>query len=384
MALVERSYRTTLYFLALAACGGAETHPPIDEGDVLAAANQPTDEVTAQRADEAMRAEDPSLFELASAYFPGASPVSPPTRLARLTRSQLDLTVQSLLPSAYADSLLAAMPRDPLQTNYEYAENLGFNAANFTPYTNWVSGIADKVSKKPTTLGSCLTTRANQACLRTSAESFVRRSFRNVVPTPQLQRFSTFFTTSVGEVGLAQASADLVSVVLTSPSFVFRDEVHTDAQGRLSPAQWAETLSYTLTDAPPDAVGIAATTASKLPDEKSREQTVSKLLSTPQARRKLERFFLAWLEVKEPSDFTIASEVFPEFTPKLASEMVNETRTFLQNALAAKQPSLKDITQATQSYVSGDLGPLYGVGRPSRSGRTTRPHPASRCVTQPG
>ena len=35
--------------------------------------------------------------------------------------------------AAGAASALASLPRDPLQTNYEYADNLAFSAANFTP-----------------------------------------------------------------------------------------------------------------------------------------------------------------------------------------------------------------------------------------------------------
>ncbi len=67
----------------------------------------------------------------------------------------------------------------------------------------------------------------------------MRRAFRGVVDDASLARFSDFFTASVAKVGLAQATADLVDVTLTSPSYVFRDEVHTTNDGRLLPAQHA-------------------------------------------------------------------------------------------------------------------------------------------------
>ena len=68
----------------------------------------------------------------------------------------------------------------------------------------------------------------------------------------------SFFTASVAKVGLAQATADLVDVTLTSPAYVFRDEVLTTADGQLLPAQLLQNLSYTLADAPPEAVGLTA------------------------------------------------------------------------------------------------------------------------------
>ena len=45
--------------------------------------------------------------------------------------------------------------------------------------------------------------------------------------------------------------------MLTSPSYVFREEVATDAQGALLPAQQLQSLAYTLADAPPEALQLA-------------------------------------------------------------------------------------------------------------------------------
>ena len=89
--------------------------------------------------------------------------------------------------------------------------------------------------------------------------------------------------------------------------------------------------------------------------------TVDRLLATPEARAKLMRFFISWLEVKEPDDFTIAPSVFPEFTPALAAAMVDEAKAFLNAQLSKAAPTLKDVTQSTQSFVSDALASIYGV-----------------------
>ena len=55
-------------------------------------------------------------------------------------------------------------------------------------------------------------------------------------------------------------------------------------------------------------------------------------------RSKLLKFFLAWLEVKEPDEFTIAASTFPEFTPQVAAAVVEETKAFLDRQLATASP----------------------------------------------
>jgi hypothetical protein len=313
-------------------------------------------------ADAAMRAQNADLFEAAMAYFPGQLASGGRQRLARLTRAQLDSTTKTLLPTSYTQSTLDALPRDPLQTNYEYAQNLSFNAANFTPYTSWVRALADDAGADPSKVVACA--QADTACLQRESTSFVTRAFRGVVSEEQLTRFVQFYASSVGEVGLQQATADLVDLTLTSPGYVFRDEVLTDATGVLLAAQRLQHLTYTLADAPPESLGLPFEMAeTQLGSAQSLEQTVDRILSTPEARDKLLRFFVAWLEVKEPDEFTIDSGVFPEFTPAVAAAVVEQTQAFLRHQLMAAAPRLQDITQSTEAFVSEAEAFLYGLDR---------------------
>jgi hypothetical protein len=126
-------------------------------------------------------------------------------------------------------------------------------------------------------------------------------------------------------------------------------------------------VSYTLADAPPEAVDLA------LADDAS--AAVDQVLATPLARAKLLRFFKTWLEVREPDEFDIATSVFPEFTPELATAMVEETHAFLEQQLSAVTPRLKDLTEAAPASASGLLAAIYdGDPEPSqRLGIFTQP-----------
>jgi len=141
---------------------------------------------------------NPSLDAIATSYFPGQAMTNGPKRLSRLTRTQLDATTKTLLPKQYgaSPSAVATLPRDPLQTNYEYADNLSFNAANFTPYTHWVTNLVAGVKAAPQDVIDCGATGNSPACLVEQSKKFVSRAFRGVASDAQLTRFSDFFTAS--------------------------------------------------------------------------------------------------------------------------------------------------------------------------------------------
>jgi hypothetical protein len=316
--------------------------------------------------DAQMQAANPTLFETAQTYFPDDNALNPPTRLFRLTRTQLDITTKSLLPASYTTPASDVMPRDPLQTNYEYAANLSFNPANFTPYTNWVGQLVASVRAKPQSVIDCAASNNAPTCLDDQARKFVARAFRGIAPDPVLARYATFFTTSVQQVGLPDATADLVDLTLTSPQYVFRDEV-LPAGGLLTPAQQLQNISYTLADAPPDAIGLSlADPAGQLSTPDLLARTIDQVLATPAARDKLMRFFISWLEVKQADEFALAPDVYPEFTPEVAAAAVEETKAFLNRQLAGAAPKLKDVTQSTQTFVSEALGTIYGLKKSTK------------------
>ncbi len=342
--------------------GGVSGTKPTDPSAPLTpeqqAAADDANAVEIAETDSELAATDPELFEIARRYFPGDDPSSPRDRLFRLTRLQLDQTTDTILPGVRASSTVDALPADPLQRNYEYSDFLEFNSTNFTPYTQWVAQIADVVRSDPSLVVGCA--EMDAACLEAEARQFVRVAFRNVPSEEQMERFIEFYTTSVAAVGLAAATADLVDVVLTSPHYVFREEVLTDSTLTLLPAQQLQNVTYSLADLPPDALGFASASAASLVDSPERlAETVRQVLATPAARDKLMRFFIAWLEVKDVDSFDIAPSAFPEFTPEVAQAALDETQTFLETQLSSAAPSLKDVTQSTSSFVSDALSFIY-------------------------
>jgi Protein of unknown function (DUF1588)/Protein of unknown function (DUF1592)/Protein of unknown function (DUF1595) len=326
--------------------------------------------------DDELRGKNPDLFEVALRYFPGEARAPGRKRLFRLTRAQLDLTTQSLLPDAYAASPSASqtLPRDPLQTNYEYADHLGFGQATFTPLTRFAEQLSLAVKARPASVLDCAESAEQAQCVEQATRSFVARAFRGTASEATLARYAAFAVDAAAQVGLAQAAAELVQVTLTSPGYLFRDEVTTGSDERLRPAQLLQNLAYTLTDSPPEALGLVQDATL---DERAVSLVVQELLAKPAARAKLLRFFLAWLEVKEPGELDISRTSFPEFTERVAAAIVEDTRAFLSAALASAEPLLGDVTESNELSVADASSFLYGLD-PSRAGTLVALDPAQR------
>ena len=313
-------------------------------------------------AEKALQQADPVVYAAARQYFPSDEPGVPSKRIFRLTRDQLDATVRSLLPGYAAQSVKEAMPRDSLQMNYEYAEILNFNSANIGGLSGWISGIAARVRDKPNGVIDCAASNKSPNCLKHQARAFVLKAFRGDVGDDKIEKIAAFYVSGVQSAGFGQATGDLVEVALNSPSFLFRKELDVNTSYRLAPAQLLQAVTYTIADAPPESLDLSSQRAAEyLRTGAEASQTITSIVASKPARDKLQRFVTAWLEIKEAADFTISPQVFPEFNPKMAAAMRDETQRFLRAQLGKDRPTLKDITQSTQSFVSKTVALLYGT-----------------------
>ena len=305
----------------------------------------------------------PYVEVVAEKYFPGTVAPAPAARIFRLTRDQLDATVQSLLPSYFTQSVKSVMARDPLQTNYEYADLLTVNTANFGGLTGWLGEIAERVRKNPAGVVPCADAKINTACLDAQARSFAIRAFRGDVSDEKLKQIADFYVARVKDAGFEQGTGDLVEVVLNSPSFLFRQEIDADKDRARVQARRLQALTYTLGDAPPELFQLRSENATQyFRSGQEAAAALDKVITAPAAREKLKRFFLAWLEVKEPAEFTISPNYYPDFNATLATAMRAETDQFLDAQLSKLAPKLRDITQATPASQPANLAPIYGAG----------------------
>jgi hypothetical protein len=270
------------------------------------------------------------------------------------------------------------MPRDPLQTNYEYAELLTINPANFSALSKWVGEIAGRVRKDPAGVLDCQA--SDETCVRAGVRAFALKAYRGDVDQARLDKLAAHVTTVAKAAGTGAAAGDLVEVVLNSPNFLFRAELETvGANNRLKAVPLLQAVTYTIADVPPDALKLDVANAHEyLKNGPTAGRTIDAVVRSEAARRKLARFIKAWLEVKEPGEFTISKETF-KFDDKLARAMVEDTERFLERQLSKPEPTLKDITQVAEAHVSKPLEELYSTPAADPTGvKPTRLDPRRR------
>lgn len=330
-------------------------------GSMFAAMAQAHAEGASASPNAAVPAPHPVAEMQAEKYFPGKNSDAPPQRIFRLTREQIDATVRAVLPQYWTQPIKTVMARDPLQTNYEYADLLSVNSANFGALTSWIGAIAARVRKNPAGVITCAGGNSRPAeCLEQQARSFAFRAFRGDVSDERLGAITAFYASRVKDAGFEQATGDLVEVVLNSPHFLYRNDL--DSERTRSKARLLQSLTYTFTDAPPSALNFKPEQAAAY--FRSRQDaavTLDAVLTAPAARDKLKRFFIAWLEIKDPADFTISPNYYSDFNPALAGAMVDEADRFLTEQLSTSAPKLRDITQTQILPQSKNLGAIYGT-----------------------
>ena len=317
-------------------------------------------------ADTAAEPQQAGAFDLdatARKYFPSDEVGGSPKRIFRLTRDQIDQTVAFVLPGYHTKSVKEVMARDPLQTNYEYAELLSLNPANLGPLVGWIKDIAARVRARPEGVINCSATKNSPECLKDEARQFILKALRGDLYGGRVDEMAVKYAESVAGAGHAQATGDLVERVLMSPHFLFRKEqVDGTRRARVTPGQDLEALTYIIADVPPEKLKLASANALEyVATPADAQRTVRTILASKEAREKLVHFFKAWLEIKDPGDFTISTQVFPAFNAKLTAAMLEETDRFLRAQLSNPAPKLKDVTQSNLSFVSKTLEPVYGA-----------------------
>lgn len=289
----------------------------------------------------------------AAEFFPNSEKELAKKRIFRLTQVQFDETIKFALPAYTAPSLSTLIAVDPKQNNYDYSDFLTINAANYTPYTQWVSAIASAVEKEPTKLINCALVPPAVDCHKTAATKFVNLAFRGAIDAATMALYVDFFVASFNKSNLATASSELVSNVLMSPEFTFRAEFSTDKDNKLLPGELRQSLAYTLADAPlADLLGSGV-------DKADAGDLVEKAMASAQAKQKLKRFFMDWLEIKKPAEFRISKEEYPLFTEAMATEALSETSKYLDYYLAQPNPKLTDLVNSRKTFVSSTLKSIY-------------------------
>lgn len=148
------------------------------------------------------------------------------------------------------------------------------------------------------------------------------------------------------------------AAALTSPSFLFRDELRA---GKLNDHQLASRLSYFLWMTMPDDELRSLADAGKLHADATLRAQVRRMIADPRARAFTSTFLSQWLGFSGlGTEHVPDARKFRDFTPALADAMKLEPVLVFENLLRTGG-SLSRLLDSRETFANAELAKLYGI-----------------------
>lgn len=331
---------------------------------------------------------DPHVPGVPGVPGPGGEPVTPaprvsacregallpgPSPIRRMTRFEYDNTVRDLLGDA----------THPASTFGAEEEHLGFgnNATALTTSSALVDqqlaaaeGIAARVTSR---LGSlpwyrCPAGSADRVCAEAFVDGLGPRAYRRPLAADERAALLALYDrgATLGGLDGTQALTPLIAGlrlvvegVLLSPDFLYRVEQRGTgtSPARLDDHEVAARLSYLLWASMPDDALRTAADRGELATPEQVAAQARRMLDDPRARAVVGEFHQQWLDFDRVVNVGKAAQVFPEWSPAIASAMHAETRAFVEHVVFDGEGTFSALLTAPYTFVSGPLATFYGL-----------------------
>jgi hypothetical protein len=317
---------------------------------------------------------------------PGISPTDPnavgPMPLRRLNRREYNNTVRDLLGTALrpADDFPADL--DATYTFPRAGIVATLDAEHIQEAAEALVAEAD-VSK----LLPCMPAGDEAGCAKQFIEKFGLKAFRRPLVADEIAGLTALYEKGRGALMLDFNGAIklVLEGMLQAPGFLYRWELGPTAPTKegplvkLTPYEIASRVSYFVLRSTPDQALLDAAAAGTLSSDADISAQVERLLGTTPAHESVSSFFLDWLKMTS-AQIAVRdkdTELYPEWSPDLATAMAKETTDFVASILWGGDGSFTSLLTSPASSASGPLAQLYGATGTSlntaqRSGLLTR------------
>lgn len=286
-----------------------------------------------------------------AACFDGTTrtPAAGEPRIRRLSRYELEHTVESLAPG-FGKRVRSLLPADVVRDGFDSDAEL-LRASEL--YVDSLRRLADEISVQIP--AAQLLPCGGAACADDFIADFGAKAFRRALRPIELQRYRAVFDVVAADDGPDGAARAVVEALLQSPSFLYRTELGDEA-GALTRDELASALSYALWAAPPDAELHAA----ELERPEVRQSQLKRLLADARSREALDHFVEQWLELERLTTAVRDPVLFPIDSPALRAALRAETLDSFATAVNSGA-GFPTLLTAVPAAVSNALTPIYGA-----------------------
>jgi hypothetical protein len=289
---------------------------------------------------------------------PASCTVQGPRMTRRLTNLQLHNTLQAVFqdPDVPSGDVLTDPVVHGFKVDATQAVVRDLGAQLIMSYAETVADWA--VTQKLGQLSPCQST--DDACVRALVESLGKKLYREPVSAESVDAYVAMFAV---EPTFADGARAMIAAMLQSPYVLYRRELGTlgdDGLYHLTPYELASSLSYMLTNGPPDDALMAAAEQGQLASPADLDREVARLLDTPASATAFGTFARDWLVI---DDVASRAKLDPtnQLTDAVRNAMPEETARLFVDVLRSGA-SIAELYTASYTFIDQTLASYYQLG----------------------
>jgi len=299
-------------------------------------------------------------------------------RVVRLSFNQISRTIHSLFGDTFgakADADFEIGPESPTARTFPPLSSPQEGSTITTGIWQKVDLIASAAGNYSLAnldqLTGCGATPSD-ACAEAFIRSFAEKAYRRPLSATEASSILQVYSEVKEIYGVPEAVQHSVYAILQSPQLLYRTELgdSKDQTGPLTPYELASSLSYFLSDGPPDTELLSAAQQQKLQTPAEIAAHVDRILATKAARQNLEGALFSYFQVDNLATVKIDDPTFTSGTEAkpysgVRESAYHEVELFLANSLWSGP--LTDLLTARKSWLNTTLAGVYGMTLPGVS-----------------
>lgn len=304
-------------------------------------------------------------------------PVVVNRRLVRLTLRQVIASVHDLLGPTLAEQLVqtyqipdvSARAFPPLSSQQEgtfVTEGLWSKSENIA------KSAAQYLHDNYATTTGCQLADTSDTCALAFSAAFAEKAFRRPIDAEERSSLEQVYAESrTSGADVPEATQQVAWAILSSPHFLYRRELGAPSSNvvvSLTGHELATSLSFFLTDGPPDAPLLQAAAQGMLASAQGVASQVDRILATEAAQTNLQQAVFAYFGIGNLDQVVIDPVKAPSFTIGLKNAMYRETQDFLRATLYGG--ALDELLTSRKTVVNPELAALYGIEFPAGQAQT--------------
>jgi hypothetical protein len=292
----------------------------------------------------------------------GLVPPECATRGPRMTRRLSNLQLRNTLQAVFQDTNVPTgdVLNDPVIHGFKAdATQAVVRDLDAQLIMNNAETVADwAVSQKLGQVTSCQS--MDPTCVRQFIEKLGKKLYREPVPAASVDAYAAMFGV---ETSFTDGARAVISAMLQSSYVLYRRELgerRDDGLFHLTPYELASSLSYMLTNGPPDDQLMTAADQGRLATAADLDREAARLLSTPQSETTFGIFVRNWLVI---DDLASRAKTDPsnQLTDAIREAMLKETALMFVNVLRSNA-KVSELFTASYTFLDQTLANYYQLG----------------------